>query len=90
MKFLGMFCLFLSLATVSGYADPVTAVPGPDANIFCNAYTRTPYEVEGDRCRYRDEVMVGIASVQPLKIRCARLYVSCFENRNSLSDSERR
>lgn len=43
----------------------------------CKVTTRIPYTTSMGQCHWQDEVMVGISSVDPLFIRCARLEVTC-------------
>ena len=43
----------------------------------CTVRTYFEHNVTGNRCRFWDEVMVGITSTDPMVIRCARLDVSC-------------
>ena len=45
--------------------------------VFCNARTWGAHVVNDARCKYWDEVLVGIKSVDPMAVICARLDVSC-------------
>ncbi len=44
---------------------------------YCNVNTYFVQNVSSGQCPYFDQVMVGVRSVNPLVIRCARLIVSC-------------
>lgn len=44
----------------------------------CNVSTYFAQNVAGGQCRYLDQIMVGIKSVNPLIIRCATLEVKCL------------
>lgn len=43
----------------------------------CETRTYLAHDTPGSRCNFWDEVMVGIAKLDPLTIRCARLEVTC-------------
>jgi hypothetical protein len=43
----------------------------------CDVRLWNAMDVAGGRCRFLDEVMVGIRTIDPLIIRCARLDVRC-------------
>ena len=43
----------------------------------CQASTYFSHSVTGNSCIFNDEVMVGIDSIEPMRIRCARLQVNC-------------
>jgi hypothetical protein len=43
--------------------------------------------VHGNRCRFRDEVMVGIRTVDPMVIECGRLVVTCTGDAELSSES---
>lgn len=55
----------------------------------CNATTYLIQNVVGGQCRWSDQIMVGITSLDPLVIRCARLQVSCIANTQDPKDNER-
>ena len=55
----------------------------------CNVTTYFTQNITGGQCRWYDEVMVGIKSVEPLIIRCARLQVSCTKSSQSPEETER-
>lgn len=69
-----LFALGAVLAAVS-----VASTTGEHKGIGqrCDVRTYLAHDVPGSRCNYWDEVMVGIKSVDPLTIRCARLEVTC-------------
>lgn len=45
----------------------------------CNVNTYFTQTVSSGQCPFFDQVMVGVQSVTPLRIRCARLIVNCNE-----------
>lgn len=55
-------------------------------SLYCNTWLMGAHVVQGNRCRFSDEAMVGIESVDPMRIRCARISVRC--NRNSVPEEE--
>lgn len=44
---------------------------------FCQVNLMGGFNVTGGRCRFFDEAMTGIVSLDPLTIRCSRINVSC-------------
>ena len=44
---------------------------------YCRVQTFFKHVVEGGNCRYLDEVMIGIKSLEPLTIYCASLEAFC-------------
>jgi len=53
----------------------------------CNVRTYFAYTTTRDRCSW-DEVMVGVARVDPMTIRCARLEVTCAKREDAKSEKE--
>ena len=73
MRILGLGLLLVS--SVSFGADEMETLPA--APPYCDVRLWAAHDVSGGRCRFMDEVMVGIKSVSPLIIRCSRLEVRC-------------
>ncbi len=70
---IGMFVLF-----------PFVVLGTPEKNsdsnrVQCSVRTLFPHDVASSFCYARDEVVVGIRSLDPPRIRCARLEVTCNE-----------
>ncbi len=59
------------------FSFSVIAFESKDSNINCEVRIRYQHDVLGTRCTFYDEVMVGISSLDPLRIRCGVLEVSC-------------
>jgi len=65
---------------VACLALPALAIEATDQNgqrVNCQASTMFAHSTSMKNCGFNDEVMVGIDSVDPLRIRCARLQVRC-------------
>lgn len=69
-----LWCV-LSLGAISFASDPVTEPNRSD----CTVTTQFVHDVYGTFCRWRNEVMVGIRSMDPFIIRCAELQIRCQE-----------
>jgi len=58
-------------------AHEIGATDQNDQRVNCQASTVFAHSTSMKNCGFNDEVMVGIDSVDPLRIRCARLQVRC-------------
>ena len=67
----------LSFGAVANDTLPIQDLKMDDRQ--CTVRTSFAHTVMTGKCSYWDEVMVGIASLEPLTIRCARLEVTCRE-----------
>ena len=69
---------FLSLLTAVAFgAKSNNSVSAPKDRAFCNVSMMGGFTTTGGRCRFFDEVMTGIVSLDPLTIRCSRVNVTC-------------
>ena len=82
--------LVVSFVGVLSFASPQDSDRIPFSERFpgCDVRLWSAADVTGGRCRFLDEVMVGIRSLDPLVIRCARLEVRC--SRPSAPATEKR
>lgn len=74
------FFLFVVDTTFAGDANHLLP---EKARLNCRATTKFATTVGGGRCRFRDEVVIGVVSVDPIIVRCARLDVQCSRDPSS-------
>lgn len=74
MKYL--LALFLGVSSLV-MAQEMTEVQVGDKTIQCYPRWFGNTVTLGGRCRFQDEVMVGIRSVNPLQVECSRLTIVC-------------
>ena len=74
MKRLFLLCVFFLSWMVSA-ADLDPELTMKRAN--CTVRVWLAHDVQGGRCYFSDEVMVGIKSLDPLVVRCGRVEVQC-------------
>jgi len=65
-----------SLCTLAVAAEETRVTPEKE-RAFCNVSVMGGSNVTGGRCRFFDEVMTGIVSLDPLTIRCSTVRVTC-------------
>ena len=91
MKKLMFIAVFIFVGNTYA-ASPERVIETKDGRIRCSVRTYFGYNTTRPKCRWWDEVMIGITSVDPLTIRCARLEVTCNEReedkKNAISNFE--
>lgn len=73
----GLFLLFLFFFQIKSFSDVQLNENESDQRQICIVQTIGAKPVSGSRCHYQDEVMVGVRSLEPLTILCAKLQVMC-------------
>jgi len=83
-----LFIFFFVICLAPAFAVDEELELKTDRALRCDVRTYFAYTTTRDRCTWRDDVMVGVASVDPLTIRCARLEVTCQKREDAKSEKE--
>ena len=70
-----VLCLVAPMTFAGSEKDVSVKVDGRSVN--CRPHIWGVHTSSSGRCLYNDEVMVGIKSVNPVQILCARLDIQC-------------